>query len=107
MAEDSFDRTLERLLAYPESSRAEPGAFVAGVMQEVGREQRTRKLILWVFGLIGGLFGLAGAAILSPKITWLFTDALNATTMMQFVLFVIAAVIFYLWIMNDDMTVAG
>ena len=102
MPDSSSDQKLEQLLAYPET--AQDDAFVKGVMQNVRRERRTRKVILWVFGLVGALFGIAGAAMLSGTITQLFTFSVNlpATETMQVVLFIVAAAAFYIWMMNDD-----
>lgn len=104
MPEDTFDQSLEQLMSYPVRPQTESGEFVAAVMKQVRQEQRTRKLILFIFGLIGALFGLAGALILSEKITWLFTEALSGTMTMQLVLIVVAALAFYTWFMNDDLT---
>ncbi len=103
MPDSSFDRELETLLEYTESPR--PEAFTMDVMRSVKREQRTRKLILWAFGLVGALFGLVGAIILSGSITRLFTFTVNmpATETMQMVLFIVAAAAFYIWFMNDDL----
>ena len=102
MPDSSSDQKLEQLLAYPEASQDD--VFVMSVMQNVRHEQRTRKVILWVFGLVGALFGIAGAAILSGTIAQLFTISVNmpATETMQVVLFIVAAAAFYIWMMNDD-----
>jgi len=99
----SFDQKLETLLEYSESPQ--PEAFTMDVMRRVKREQRTRKLILWVFGLVGALFGLAGAVMLSGSITHLFTFTVTmpATETMQVVLFIVAAAAFYIWFMDDDL----
>ena len=107
MPETPLDHELEQLLAYhnePESSE-----FVAGVMQDVRKEKRTRKAILWAFGLVGALFGLAGAVMLSDPITRLFTFSLDlpATETMQVALVLVAAAAFYNWFMNDEMTVGS
>jgi hypothetical protein len=101
--DSSFDRELEALLEYSESPQ--PEAFTMDVMRSVKRERYSRKLILWAFGLVGALFGLAGAVMLSDSITRLFTFTLNmpATETMQVVLFVVAAAAFYIWFMNDDL----
>ena len=103
MPDPSFDQELETLLEYSESPQ--PEAFTMDVMRRVKREQRTRKLILWVFGLVGALFGLAGAVMLSGSITRLFTFTVTipATETMQVVLFIMAAAAFYIWFMNDDL----
>ena len=103
MPDSSFDRKLETLLEYSESPQ--PEAFTMDVMRSVRRERRTRKLILWAFGLVGALFGLAGAVMLSGSITRLFTFTVTmpATETMQVVLFIVAAAAFYIWFMNDDL----
>jgi uncharacterized membrane protein YsdA (DUF1294 family) len=100
--DSSFDRELGQLLQYTEAPQSRE--FVHGVMRGVKREQRTRKLILWAFGLVGSLFGLAGAVMLSDSITRLFSFTLTvpATEIMQAVLFIVAAAAFYIWFMNDD-----
>jgi hypothetical protein len=104
MPDSSFDHELGQLLEYSEAPQAK--AFVADVMQGVRREQRLRKVILWAFGLVGALFGLAGAMMLSDSITRLFTVtiAMPATQTMQVVLFIVAAAAFYTWFMNDDLS---
>jgi uncharacterized membrane protein YsdA (DUF1294 family) len=101
--DSSFDRKLENLLEYSESPQ--PEAFTMDVMRSVQRERRTRKVILWAFGLVGALFGLAGAVMLSGSITRLFsfTVTMPATETMQVVLFIVAAAAFYTWFMNDDL----
>ena len=103
MPDSTFDRELEALLEYSDSPQ--PEAFTMDVMRGVKREQLTRKLILWAFGLVGALFGLAGAVMLSGSITRLFTFtiAIPATETMQVVLFIVATAAFYIWFMNDDL----
>lgn len=102
---DPTDLKLGELLQYGESP--EPDAFVLDVMRGVRREQRIRRLILWIFGLAGALFGVAGALMLSDRITWLFTQTLSATGIMQGVLVIVAVVCFYTWFMNDDLSLPG
>ena len=99
---DTFDRELEQLLEYTEDKQ--PEWFVMNVMRGVRREQCTRNVILWVCGLVGALFGLAGAVMLSGPISHLFTfnPDLPVTQIMQAVLFTVGAAAFYLWFMNDD-----
>ena len=103
MPDSPFDRELEALLEYTEPPQAE--AFTMNVMRSVRREQRTRRLILWAFGLVGALFGLAGAVMLSGSIARLFTFTITMPAMetMQMVLFIVAAAAFYIWFMNDDL----
>jgi hypothetical protein len=104
---DSFDRKLEQLLEYTEAPQ--PEAFTMGVMRGVRREQRTRKIILWAFGLVGALFGLSGALMLTGPVSELFTFslALPAMETMQATLFIVGAAAFYLWFMNDDFSLGG
>lgn len=103
MAEHSNDTYLEQLLTYQESPPADSNLFTVGVMQQVRKEQRTRRLILILFGTIGALFGLIGASMLAGAISWVFTEALSPMLAMQLVLFFVAASSFYIWIMNDDL----
>jgi len=104
---DTFDRELEQLLQYSETPQ--PEAFVMDVMRGVRREQRTRKIILWAFGLIGALFGLSGALMLAGPVSGLFTFslALPAMETMQVTLFIVGAAAFYLWFMNDDFSLGN
>lgn len=107
MPETPLDNQLEQLLAYhhePESSE-----FVAHVMRDVKREQRVRKAILWAFGLIGAMFGLVGAIMLSGPIARLFTFSVSlpVTETMQVALVMVAAAAFYTWFMNDELSVGS
>jgi hypothetical protein len=105
--ESSFDQELGQLLEYSRAPQAD--AFVVDVMRGVKREQLLRRVILWAFGLVGALFGLIGAVMLSDSITRLFsfTLSLPATETMQVVLFVVGAAAFYTWFMNDDLHVSN
>ena len=103
---DPTDRALERLLAYPEGD-GHNDLFVVDVMRRVRTERRTRKLVLYLFGGIGALFGLAGATMLSGSINALFTEAIPAMMMAQASLFVVGGIAFYLWFMNDDLALGG
>jgi uncharacterized membrane protein len=91
---------LEQMLRYDEPPQAD--AFVMNVMQGVRRAQRTRKLVLLIFGLIGAVFGTLGAFMLSNSITRIFSD-LPAMGTMQAVLAITAVVAFYSWFMNDEL----
>jgi uncharacterized membrane protein YeaQ/YmgE (transglycosylase-associated protein family) len=105
--DSSIDRSLEQLLEYGDAPQAD--AFVAEVMTRVSRERRTRKVILFVFGLIGALFGIAGAVMLAGPISRLFTFTLELPVMetMQLVLAIIGAIAFYIWFMNDDLSLSN
>ena len=107
MPESPFDRELEQLLGYHDEPQG--SEFVANVMHGVQREQRTRRVILWTFGLIGALFGLLGATLLSGSITRLFTFSftLPATETMQVALAIVAIGAIYTWFMNDDLSLSS
>jgi protein-S-isoprenylcysteine O-methyltransferase Ste14 len=104
---DLLDRELENLLHYTEAPQA--GVFVMDVMRRVRREQRTRRAILWAFGAVGALFGLAGAVMLTGPVSKLFTISLVIPVMetMQATLLIVSAAAFYLWCMNDDLSLGG
>jgi hypothetical protein len=104
MPDTDQDRELEQLLGF--RAAATPDEFVLGVMQRVQRERRRRRLILFIFGLTGAAFGVAGAMLLSDPITRFFTG-LPLTGTMQAALIVSAAVAFYGWIMNEDVSLAN
>ena len=72
MPDSTQDRFLDQLLEYREDPQGDE--FVLEVMHRVRREQGSRKVILFVFGLIGALFGLAGAVLLSEPIAGVFAN---------------------------------
>jgi hypothetical protein len=95
------DDDLDRLLATRE---AVPGdSFVLAVMQRVRRERRIRRVVLAACGGVGAVFGLGGAALLSEPIAQLFAG-LAPNGAMQVVLLSCAAIAFYGWIMNEDIS---
>jgi hypothetical protein len=95
------DAALDRLLEFRETLPSD--AFVLDVMHRVQRRQRNRKLILYAFGLVGAGFGAVGALMLSGPITRLFAN-LPMTGTMQVSLITVAAVAFYGWFMNEDIS---
>jgi len=99
---DPFDVKLEQLLEFDTPPGGE--AFVMDVMRSVKRQQRVRQIILWVFGVVGALFGVAGAFMLSGPVSNFMTGGLSLPVMktMQATLFIVGAAAFYLWFMNDD-----
>ncbi|MGH8035299.1 MAG: hypothetical protein ACREO9_08750 [Lysobacterales bacterium] len=101
MPSETHDQLLDVLLGFRESIPAD--TFVLDVMQQVRREQRRRRGILSVFGLVGGVFGVFGAILLSGPIAGLFEN-LPATGIMQAALITVAAGAFYLWFMNEDLS---
>ena len=107
MPDTEIDRSLEQLLAYPETTPRDDERFVVDVMQKVRKERRTRQLILLVFGLVGALFGAIGAMLLSDGISRLFTEVLSGTVIMQLALFISGIAAFYVWFMGDDLPLEG
>lgn len=95
---------LAQMLRYEEPSQAD--AFVMNVMQGVQRAQQIRQLVLVMFGLIGAVFGVLGAFMLSDSITRIFSD-LPAMGTMQVVLAITAVGAFYTWFMNDELGLAS
>jgi hypothetical protein len=99
------DQELKEILRYREAGLGQE--FVDGVMQGVRRQRLNRRLILLSFGIVGAIFGLVGATMLSDSITRLFTADPGGTVAMQVVLSVVAAFAFYTWFMNDDLSVSA
>jgi len=102
-AERTPDRELDQLLGLREPLPAD--AFVLDVMRRVQRDRLRRKVILLIFGLAGAGFGAAGVLLLSDPISRFFTS-LPLTGTMQAVLIAVAAVAFYGWVMNEDVSLA-
>jgi len=103
MPEQTSNTNLDTLLEFRDDL---PGdSFVLQVMGRVQRERRRRRLILGIFGLIGAAFGLAGAVLLSEPLARIF-GGLPPMGTTQVVLFVVAAVAFYAWFMNEDVDLA-
>jgi hypothetical protein len=91
---------LDELLQYHQTPETEP--FVVDVMKNVERQHKTRKLILAGSGLIGGLFGVAGAMMLSDPIAHLIVQISSEGTAMPFGLATISVVAFLGWLLQDD-----
>ena len=102
MPEMTPDRELDSLLGFHENPA--PDDFVLDVMHRVQHERRSRRLILACFGSIGAVFGLIGAVLLSDPITRILSN-LPPTGTMQAVLMGVAAVSFYAWFMNEDLSI--
>ena len=99
MADPIQNPELDALLEYREDL---PGdTFVLNVMHRLGRERRRRRLILYLFGLTGAAFGVAGAVLLSGPLAAVFANLPPMGTL-QATLFAVAAVAFYAWFMNED-----
>lgn len=98
------DALLDRLLGQPEA--VPDDQFALTVMHRVQREQRSRKRILFAFGLAGALFGVLGAVLLAAPIARLFAG-LPVTGIMQAALVAGAGAALYVWFMNDDFSLSS
>lgn len=104
MADETRKQVVDQLLEFQES--LPPDEFVLNVMHQVQHQQKVRRLILLVFGLIGAAFGVLGAILLSDPIAELVLS-IPAMSIMQAMLFVAAAVSFYTWFMNDELSLTN
>jgi len=99
---------LDKLLEYHQTPGQIPGqapgpdTFVADVMKAVAHQQRRRKLILIGSGVTGGLFGVAGATLLSDSVGKLITQFAAGDAAMPFGLAIMAAVALLGWLMQDE-----
>lgn len=91
---------LDELLQYHQ--KPETDTFVVDVMKRVERQQKTRKLILAGFSLIGGLFGIAGAMILSEPIALLASQFASGDAALPLGLAAMSVVAFLGWLLQDD-----
>lgn len=91
---------LDELLKYQQTPSDD--TFVVDVMKQIKRQQKTRQLILLGSGVIGGLFGIAGAAMLSGPIARLVTQLPVADTALPLGLAAVSAVTFLVWLLQDE-----
>ncbi len=91
---------LDKLLEYHELP--EPDEFVIAVMQGVAREQRLRRMILMLSGLVGTAFGLLDAYLLAGPLAPLMPQLLAADTAAAsgLVLFLVVTVL--AWLLHDE-----
>jgi hypothetical protein len=91
---------LDDVLQYQE--RPEDDEFVARVMRGVQRQQRTRKLILACTGVLGAVFGVAGAFLLSDDIGQLIRQVMTGKDAVYtgFAILVSAGVM--AWLLHDE-----
>ena len=104
---DVMDQKLEELLTYPDAGAHNDDLFVVDIMRQIAKERRTRQMILFLFGSIGALFGIVGAVMLSDSISRLLTETVSAMTWVQLPLLAAGAIAFYIWFMNDDLSLGG
>ena len=77
--------------------------FVASVMKRVKRQQRVRKLILGVTGLVGGAFGAVGVLMLSNSLGQVITTA----NVLPASVALVGVAVFMAWLFQDELSAAG
>ena len=90
---------LDELLEYQHTPQ--PDTFVADVMKAVERQQQIRKLILTGSGLVGGIFGIAGAMMLSDPIARLVSQFATGESALPMGLAAMSVVAFLAWLLQD------
>jgi len=91
---------LDELLKYHQTPG--PDTFVAEVMKSIQRQQKLRKLIFTGSGLIGGLFGIVGAMLLSDPISRLTTQLAAGESATTLGLAIMSLVAFLGWLLHDE-----
>ena len=92
---------LDEMLKYHETPPDDD--FVTGVIKGVQRQQRMRRLILTVTGLVGASFGVAGVMIISDSVNRLITDV----NMLPVSVALVGLVAFIAWLFQDEVAAAG
>jgi len=92
---------LDEMLKYHETPPADD--FVTGVIKGVQRQQRMRRLILTVTGLVGASFGVAGVMMISESVNRLITDA----NVLPVSVALVGLVAFMAWLFQDEVAAAG
>jgi hypothetical protein len=91
---------LDKLLQYHQTPATD--TFVPEVMKGIKRQQRRRQVILTGASVIGGLFGVAGAMMLSDPIGNLITQLSAGNTAMSVGLALMSGVAFLGWLLHDE-----
>ena len=92
---------LDEILKYHQTP--EDDNFVAGVIKDVKRQQRLRKLILTATGLTGAAFGAAGVLMISDGVSRYIADANMLSTSIALV----GLAAFLVWLFQDEVTAVG
>ena len=92
---------LDEMLKYHETPPDDD--FVTGVIKGVQRQQRMRRLILTVTGLVGASFGVAGVMMISESVNRLITDA----NVLPVSVALVGLVAFMAWLFQDEVAAAG
>ena len=91
---------LDELLKYHQTPASD--TFVADVMKGIERQQKTRRLILLGSGVIGGLFGVASAVLLSGSIAGLVAQLAVGDAALPLGLAAMSVVAFLTWLLQDE-----
>ena len=89
---------LDEILKYHQTP--EDDNFVAGVIKDVKRQQRLRKLILTTTGLTGAAFGAVGVLMISDGVSRYITDA----NLLPASVALVGLAAFMLWLFQDEVT---
>jgi hypothetical protein len=92
---------LDEMLKYHETPQDDK--FVAGVIKSVQRQQRMRRLILTVTGVVGASFGVAGMLMISDSVNRLITDA----NVLPVSVALVGLVAFTAWLFQDEVASVG
>jgi hypothetical protein len=92
---------LDEMLKYHETPQDDK--FVAGVIKSVQRQQRMRRLILTVTGVVGASFGVAGMLMISGSVNRLITDA----NVLPVSVALVGLVAFTAWLFQDEVAAVG
>ena len=92
---------LDEMLKYHETPQDDN--FVTGVLEGVQRQQRMRRLILSVTGVVGASFGAAGMLMVSDSVNRLITDA----NVLPVSVALVGLVVFMAWVFQDEVAASG
>jgi len=92
---------LDEILEY--HGTPEDDNFVTGVIKRVQHQQRMRRLILTVTGLVGASFGAIGMLMISDSINRLITDA----NVLPASVALVGLVVLMAWLFQDEVAAVG
>ena len=92
---------LDKILEYHETP--DDDDFVAGVMKRVRHQQRMRRLILAVTGILGAAFGAIGMLMISDSINRLIPD----TSVLPVSVALVGLAAFMAWLFQDEVSATG
>jgi len=90
---------LDELLQYHQEPKS--GDFTNQVMRKIKKPNRTRSVILWLSGAIGGVFGIAGVLML-PESLVQFSEVVFQSGPYGTPLIIMAVALLLLgWVLNE------